>query len=110
MRGEGGEFRLNGLRVADVGEKCSEDRKARRSCGYGQACLGHHGEQRRGFEGDGFAAGVGAADDELARSVVSSSVRGTITTIDGAQVLFKQRMAGGSRRSRSGVMAGATQS
>ena len=32
----------------------------------GQTGLGHHGEERGGFEGDGLAAGVGAADDELA--------------------------------------------
>ncbi len=63
---KGGELGLDGLGVADVGEECGEDGEAGRGGGNGQAGLGHHGEQRGGFEGDGFAAGVGAADDELA--------------------------------------------
>ena len=66
VRGKGGERRLNGLRVADVGKERGEDRKAGGCGGDGQAGLGHHGQQSRGFERDGFAAGVGAADDQLA--------------------------------------------
>ena len=64
--GEGGELGLDGLGVADVGEEGGEDGEAGCGGGDGQAGLGHHGEQGGGFEGDGFAAGVGAADDELA--------------------------------------------
>ena len=97
VRGEGGELGLDGLRVADVGEECGEDGKAGGGCGNGKAGLGHHGEQRGGFEGDGFAAGVGAADDELAGSVVSSSVSGTIFPPVAAEVALKERMAGGSQ-------------
>jgi hypothetical protein len=66
VRGEGGERGLDGLRVADVGQERGEDGKAGGRGGNGQAGLGHHGQQRGGLEGDGFAAGVGAADDELA--------------------------------------------
>ena len=66
VRGKGGEFRLDGLRVADVGKERSENRKAGGCGGDGQAGLGHHCQQSGGFESDGFAAGVGAADDELA--------------------------------------------
>jgi hypothetical protein len=65
VRGKGGEFRLDRLRIADVGQKRCEDGEA--GCGGGnrQAGLRHHCQQGRGFERDGFAAGVGTADDEL---------------------------------------------
>ena len=44
VRGKGGEFRLDGLRIADVGQKRSKDRKA--GCGgwNRQAGLRHHGQ------------------------------------------------------------------
>ena len=102
VRGKGGEFGLDGLRVADIGEKCSEDGKARRSCGYGESCLGHHGEQCRGLEGDGFATCVGAADDELARVGGEFKRERNNATINGAQVLLEQRMAGGVKAKQIG--------
>ncbi len=110
VRGEGGELSLNGLGVADVGEECGEDREAGGGGGDGQAGLGHHGQQRGGFEGDGFAAGVGAADDELAMLGGEFQSEWNNVAAGCAEVLFEQRMAGASRLSRSGVMAGATQS
>ena len=79
--------------------------------GNGQAGLGHHGQQRGGFERDGFAAGVGAADDELACFGGEFEGERDDLPAGGAEMSFEQRMAGAaSRRSRSGVMAGATQS
>jgi hypothetical protein len=59
----------------------------------------------RGLEGDGFAAGVGAADDELALRRMSSSVRGTMRP-PGAEALFEQRMAGGFEAQRVGRRLG----
>ena len=64
--GEGGEILLDGLVVADVGEDGVEDGELGAVGGDGDAGLGHQGEQADGFQGDGFAAGVGAGDDELA--------------------------------------------
>ena len=66
MGGKGGERGLNGLGVADVGEEGGEDGEMSCGRGDGKAGLGHHCEERGGLEGDGFAAGVGAGDDELA--------------------------------------------
>ena len=66
--GEGGKILLDGLVVADVGEHSVEDRKLGAIGGDGQAGLGHEGEEADGFQGDGFASGVGAGDDELATS------------------------------------------
>ena len=64
--GKGGEILLDGLRVADVGENGVEDGQIGALGRDGDSGLGHEDEQADGFEGDGFAAGVGAADDELA--------------------------------------------
>ena len=66
MGGEGGECSLDGLGIADVGEEGGEDGQMSGGGGDGKAGLGHHGEEGGGLEGDGFAAGVGAGDDELA--------------------------------------------
>ena len=96
VRGEGGERGLDRLRVADVGQKRGEDRKAGCRGGHGHAGLRHHGQQSRGLERDGFAAGVGAADDELA--VVGGQLqreRDDACRRLCAQTLFEQRMAGG---------------
>ena len=95
VRGEGGELGLDGLRVADVGQECGEDGKAGRRGGHGQAGLGHHGQQGGGLEGDGFAAGVGTADDELA--ICGGELQGERNDMAAgrAQVLFEQRMARG---------------
>ncbi len=63
--GKGGEILLDGLRVADVGQNGVADGKIGALGGDGDSGLGHEDEQAHGFEADGFAAGVGAADDEL---------------------------------------------
>ena len=64
MAGEGGKALGNGLLIADIRENGLEGRKgAAVSRGNVQAALGHQGEQTDGFQGDGFAAGVGAGDD-----------------------------------------------
>ncbi len=66
MGGEAGEVALDGLRVADVGVDAGEEGELCFFGGDGDSGLRHEGEQAEGFERDGFAAGVGAADDELA--------------------------------------------
>lgn len=66
MGGEGGEVALDGLGVADVGEDGVEDGEGGLGGGDGEAGLGHEGKEAEGLEADGFAAGVGAGDDELA--------------------------------------------
>ena len=64
VAGEGGKALGNGLLVADIRENGLEGRKsAAVSRGNVQAALGHQGEQTDGFQGDGFAAGVGSCDD-----------------------------------------------
>ncbi len=64
VRGKRGEIGGDRLFVADVHEHAIDERKARRLRGDGNAGLrGEHREAHR-FERDGFAAGVGAADDE----------------------------------------------
>ena len=54
--------------------RCRRGRRRRWEVGAlgrdGDSGLGHEDEQADGFEGDGFAAGVGAADDELTVSGV----------------------------------------
>ena len=57
---------LDRLVVADVGEDGVEDGKLRAVGGNGDSGLRHQREQADGFQGDRFAAGVGAGDDELA--------------------------------------------
>ncbi len=66
VRGEGGKILLDRLVVADVGEDGVEDGEFGAVGGDGKSGLRHQGEQADGFQGDGFAAGVGAGDDELA--------------------------------------------
>ena len=66
MGGEGGEILLDRLIVADVGEDGVEDGEFGAIGGNGDSGLRHQGEEADGFQGDGFAAGVGAGDDELA--------------------------------------------
>ncbi len=64
--GEAGEVALDGLGVADVGVDGGEERESGFFGRNGQAGLRHNGEKTQGLQGDGLAAGVGAADDELA--------------------------------------------
>ena len=68
--GKGGEILLDGLRVADVGEDGIADGQVGALGRNGNSGLGHENQQAHGFEADGFAAGVGAADDELTVSRV----------------------------------------
>jgi hypothetical protein len=85
----------NRLRVTDVGQECGEDRKAGCRGGHGQAGLGHHRQQCRGLQRDGLAAGVGAADDELAlRGGQLQRERDDMAAVQ-AEMPFEQRMAGG---------------
>ena len=65
MGGEAREVALDGLGVAYVGVDAGEEGEVCLFGGDGDAGLGHEGEEAEGFERDGFAAGVGAADDEL---------------------------------------------
>ena len=99
VRGEGGERFFDGLGVADVGEERVKTGKLARARGNRDAGLGHHGEQRDGLERDGFAAGVGAADDELAMLVGEFERQWDDRAIrlgaGGAEALFEQRVAGG---------------
>jgi len=81
------------MRVADVGEECRENRKAGSRGGDGQTGLRHHGEQGCGLERDGFAAGVGSADDELALSGGEFESQRNDMASGHAEMAFKQRMA-----------------
>ena len=94
VRGEGGEILLDGLVVADVGEDGVEDGELGAVGGDGKAGLGHQREQADGFEGDGFAAGVGAGDDELAAGAFEFDGDGDYGDALGFQIAFEQRMAG----------------
>ena len=75
-----------------------EDGEAGRGGGNGQAGLGHHGQQGHGLERDGFTAGVGAADDELAvfrgQLERKRNDAGVGPHAAGAQAFLEQRMAG----------------
>ncbi len=95
MGGEGGEGGFDGLGVADIGQESVEDGEAGGGGGDGQTCLSHHGQQGGGLEGDGFAAGVGSADDELAGLGGEFQSKRDDTATGGAKTFFKQRMAGG---------------
>ena len=110
VRGKSGERGFDGLRIADVGQERCEDRKAGRLGGNGQSSLGHHGQQSRGLERDGFAAGVGAADDELA--ILGGEFQGERdnSAAARAQALFQQRMARCLKTQQIRRDAGATQS
>ena len=81
------------------------------AAGTGKPGLGHHGQQRGGFEGDGLAAGVGAADDELAGfGGEFERERDNLTAGRARRCFSSSGWRAASRCSRSGVMAGATQS
>ena len=66
VRGERREVLLDRLVVADVGEDCVEDGQLGAIGRHGNSRLRHQSQQAHGLERDGFAAGVGAADDDLA--------------------------------------------
>ncbi len=62
--------------------------------GNGKTGLGHHGEQRGGLERDGFAAGVGAGDDELAVGGGELKGDGNNNAAVGLEAFLEERMAG----------------
>ncbi len=92
--GEGGEILLDGLRVADVGEEGVEEGDDGFVGGDGNSGLGEDGEEAGGLEGDGFAAGVGAADDELAVRAGELQGDGNDLARLGAKTAVEERMAG----------------
>ena len=61
--GKGAEVRLNGLLVADVRQHAPEQRQLDFVGGHGNSRLRHQHHDAQRFQGDGFAAGVGPADD-----------------------------------------------
>ena len=65
VRGKCREILFDRLVVADVGEHGVENGQLGAVGGDGDSGLRHQGEQADGFERDGFAAGIGAGDDEL---------------------------------------------
>ena len=92
--GEGGEILLDGLRVADVGEDGVEDGQLGAVGRDGDSGLRHEGEQADGFQGDGFAAGVGAGDDELAVLAFQFEGDGNDRPPLRLQIALEQGMAG----------------
>ena len=95
VRGKGGEVLLDGLRVADVGQDGVADGKLGALGGDGDSGLGHEDEQADGFEADGFASGVGAADDELTVDGFHFKGERDDGFAAGAQVALHDGMAGG---------------
>src|ERR1700678_3147504 len=93
VRGKGAEGLFDGLGVADVGEEGGEDGQCCRCGGDRDAGLGHQGTERGGFEGDGLAAGVGAAQNELPCRTFELEGKRYDLTPTGAEALFEERMA-----------------
>src|SRR5277367_4446655 len=92
MRGEAGEARLDGLRVADIGEDTTEDFDLAVLAGGNQDTrLRYQGEQTDGLEGDRLAAGVGARNHDTVLTGRDSDVDGD----DFAAAGFQQRMTRG---------------
>ena len=76
MRAEGAKALLEALFVAYVGVDSLKDGYL--GVGFGgdvHAALGHEYHQADGFQGYGFAAGVGAGDDEQFELVAQANVR-----------------------------------
>ncbi len=88
------EILLDGLRVANVGEDGVADGKVGALGGDGDSGLSHEGEQAHGFERDGFAAGVGSADDELALGAIHLKGERDNRAATRAQVALHDGMAG----------------
>ncbi len=93
MRREGREVLFDRLRVTDVRQKCIEKRKDRLDRGHGDSRLGHHAQQARGLQCDRLAAGIRAADDELALGIVERQGERHHRCLPRAQALFEQGMA-----------------
>jgi hypothetical protein len=92
--GEAGEGFGDGLVVADVGEDLIEDGEFGGYGGDGDAGLGHEGEEAGGFHGDGFAAGVGACDEECACGAVDGERDGDDFFALGFEDVFEEGVAG----------------
>ena len=80
VRRKRGQVLLDRLVVADVGEDGVEDRQLGALGRNRNSRLRHQRQQSDGLQRDGLAAGVGAADDELAMLASSSTVSGTTAT------------------------------
>ncbi len=93
VRRECRERSFDGLRIADIGEKRGENRKAGPRGWHGNSSLRHHGQQRRGLERHRFAACIGAADDELAFCAGQFQNQGDDRTSGSAQAFFEKRVA-----------------
>ena len=65
-----------------------------RSAGTGRPDWAIKAEQADGFEGDGFAAGVGAGDDELAAGAFEFDGDGDNGDTLGFQIALQQRVPG----------------
>ena len=102
MGGEGREILLDGLVVADVGQHGIEDGKLGAVGGDGNAGLRHQSQQADGFQGHGFAAGVGAGDDQLAAVAFEFDADGNDVSALWLQVAFQQWVAGLWREARVG--------
>ena len=94
VRGEGGEILFDRLVVADIGKDGVEDGDFGAVGGDGQAGLRHEGEQSDGFQRYGFAAGVGAGDDELAARTFEFDRDWDYVDAFCFQIAFQQRMPG----------------
>ena len=88
--GERGEILLDGLIVADVGEDGIEDGQVGAVSGDWDTGLRHQREQAQRFQGHGFAAGVGAGDDELAAVVFEFDGDGNDLRVFQLQVAFER--------------------
>ena len=77
MAGEGGKALLDALLIADIGVDFIEDSQLRAVRGGNlQPRLRHEGEQAHCFQGDGFAAGVGAGDHQGSEILAQPQVAG----------------------------------
>ena len=92
--GEGRKILLDRLIVADVGEHGVEYGKLGAVGGNGEPGLRHQREQAHGLEGDRFAAGVWAGDDELPAFAFQFHADRDDGDAFEFQVAFQQRMTG----------------
>ncbi len=77
MPGEGGQGLFDRLFVTNIGEDVFKDGDLRTGIdGDMQAGLGHESEQADGFQADGFAARIGAGDDEGVGVCVEEHING----------------------------------
>ena len=77
MGGKGRKGLLDALLVADIRKYTAENRDLASVCGrYHHSAHGHKGKKSDGFEGNGFAAGVGSGYDEGVKILAQSYVCG----------------------------------